>query len=41
MLPEALYQVSAQRDIWFGRRCWLKNSKMAVKCMAIFDVRMG
>ena len=30
MLPEATHQVSAQEDIWFGRRCWLKNSKMAV-----------
>ena len=30
MLPEAFHQVSDQEDIWFGRRCWLKNSKMAV-----------
>ena len=27
MLPEAFYQVSAQEDICFGKRCWLKNSK--------------
>ena len=32
MLPEATHQVSAQADIGFGRICWLKNSKMAVKC---------
>ena len=37
MLPEAFHQVSAQESIWFGR-CWLKNSKMAVRGMAIFDV---
>ena len=30
MLAEASRQVSAQEDIWFGRRCWLKNSKMVV-----------
>ena len=30
MLPEASHQDSAQEDIWFDRRCWLKNSKMAV-----------
>ena len=29
MLPEAFHQVSAQEDIWFRKRCWLKNSKMA------------
>ena len=29
MLLEASHQNSAQEDIWFGRRCWLKNSKMA------------
>ena len=30
-LPAASHQVSAQEDKWFGK-CWLKNSKMAVKC---------
>ena len=30
MLHEAFHQVSAQEDIWFGRRYWLMNSKMAV-----------
>ena len=32
MLPEAFHQVFAQEDIerGFERRCWLKNSKMAV-----------
>ena len=38
MFLEAFHPVSAQENIWFGRICWLKNSKMAVKCMAIFDV---
>ena len=38
MLQEAFHQVSAQENIWFERRCWLKNSKMAVKCMPVFDV---
>ena len=38
MLPEAVNKVSAQEDIWFGRRCRLGNSKMAVECMVIFDV---
>ena len=37
MLTEAFHQVSAQEYIWF-ERCWLKNSKMAVKCMVIFDM---
>ena len=37
----SLPQDFAQENTWFGRRCWLKNSKMAVKCMAIFDVWMG
>ena len=32
MLPEAIQQVSAQEDIRFEGKCWLKNSKMAVKC---------
>ena len=40
ILQEAFHLVSVQEDIWFGR-CWLKNSKMAVQCMAIFDVWMG
>ena len=41
MLLEAFHQVSAQEDIWFGRWCCLKNSKMAVKgIMAIFDIWM-
>ena len=30
-----------KRIYGFIRRCWLKNSKMALKCMAIFDVWMG
>ena len=30
-----------KRIYGFRRRCWLKNSKMAVKCMAIFDVWIG
>ena len=30
MLQEASQRVSAQEYIWFGRKCWLKNSKMAV-----------
>ena len=38
MLPEAFHQVYAQEDIGFGGRFWLKNSSMAVKCMAIFDM---
>ena len=37
MLPEAFHSVFTQENIWFERR-WLKNSKMAVKGMAIFDV---
>ena len=37
MLPEAFHQVSAQEDGWF-ERCWLKNSKMAVSWIAIFDI---
>ena len=41
ILPEAFHLVSVQEYIWFGRRCWLKNSKMVVQCMAIFDVWMG
>ena len=31
------HKVSPQADIWFGKRCWLENAKMAVKGMAIFD----
>ena len=38
ILPEAFHQFSAQENIWFGRRCWLKNFNMAVECMTIFDV---
>ena len=30
MLHKTFHQVFAQEDIWFGRRCWLKNSKMTV-----------
>ena len=30
VLLEAFHQVSTREDILFGRRCWLKNSKMAV-----------
>ena len=41
MLPEAFHQVSALDDIRFGRRCWLKNSKMAVEYKAIFDMQIG
>ena len=37
MLQEAFHQVSVQVNIWFGNRCWSKNSKMVVQCMAIFD----
>ena len=36
-----LPQVFAQRNIWFGRRWYLKNSNMAVKYMVIFDEWMG
>ena len=37
-MQEAFHQVSDQEKIWFTRRCWLKNSKVGVKCMVIFDV---
>ena len=40
MLPEAFHQVSAQEDRWLKRRCWLKNSTMAVQWMSIFDIWM-
>ena len=36
MLPEAFHQVSAQKDIWFGR-C-LKNFIMAVYCWVLLDI---
>ena len=39
MLPEAFHQVSAQEDRLF-ERCWLKNSKTAVKYMAIIGIRV-
>ena len=38
ILLEPFHRVSDEENIWFRRRCWLKNSKMAVYCMAIFDV---
>ena len=39
MLPEAFHSVFTQENmnIWF-ERSWLKNSKMAVKGMALFSV---
>ena len=33
MLLDAFNQVSAQEYVWFGRICWLKNSKMAVSIL--------
>ena len=30
MMLEDSHQVYAQEVIWLGRRCWLKNSEMAV-----------
>ena len=36
---DASRQVSAQSDIRFGRRCRLKNFKMAIMA-AILDIRM-
>ena len=38
ILQEAFHQVSVQENIWFGNRCWSKNSKMVVQCMVIFGV---
>ena len=35
----ASHQVSAQSDLWFGRRCHLKNFKM-VAVVAILDIGM-
>ena len=40
MLPEAFHSVFTQENIWF-ERSWWKNTKMAVKGMAIFSVWMG
>ena len=40
MMPEASHQVSALEDIWFGRKCWFKDSKMVVKCWTLFDILM-
>ena len=40
MLPEVFHSAFTQENIWF-ERSWLKNSKMAVKGMAIFSVWMG
>ena len=37
MLPEAFHSVFTQENIWF-ERSWSKNSKMAVKGMALFSV---
>ena len=36
---DASIQVSAQSDLWIGRRCQLKNFKMAAMA-AILDNRM-
>ena len=36
---DASHQVSAQSDFWFGRRCRLKNFKMATMA-AILDIGM-
>ena len=36
-LSDASHQVSAQSDLWFGRRCRLKNFKMAAM-VAILDI---
>ena len=29
-MPEAFHQVSAQEDLFVGRRCWFENSKMSI-----------
>ena len=34
---DASHQVSSQSDLWFGRRCLLKNFKMAA-VVAILDI---
>ena len=36
---DASHQVSAQSDVWFGRRCRLKNFKMAAMA-TILDIGM-
>ena len=36
--PDASHQVLAQSDLMFGRRCGLKNFKMAA-IVAILDIR--
>ena len=40
ILPGVSHCVSAQEDVWFGRWWCLKNSKMIVKCWALFDIEM-
>ena len=40
ILPGVSHQVSAQKDIWFGRRWCLKNSKMPEQCYTLFDILM-
>ena len=35
---DASHQVSAQLDLWFGKRCHLKNFKIATMA-AILDIR--
>ena len=37
----SLPQIFAQENMWFGRRWWLKNSKMAFFYIAIFDELKG
>ena len=34
LCSDASHQVSAQSDLWFGRRCRMKNFKMA----AVLDI---
>ena len=40
-MSEAFLKFFAQENIWFGRRCGLKNSMIAVKYLAIFDECKG
>ena len=37
---DASHQVLAQSNLWFGRRCCLKNFKMAAN-VAILDIHLG
>ena len=39
ILPDVSHQVSAQKDIWFGR-CSLKSFMITVYCWALFDILM-